>query len=128
MSNVDTAKAAYEAFSSGDMETLSGYFAENAEWQTSDELPNGGTTSGREAVLENFGRIPQYWSEFSVVPEDFIDGGDKVVVQGTQRGTASGGGGQFEAGFLHLMEFDADGKVVRGEFITDSAKALKALG
>ena len=128
MSNVDTAKAAYEAFSSGDMETLSGYFAENAEWQTSDELPNGGTTSGREAVLENFGRIPQYWSEFSVVPEDFIDGGDKVVVQGTQRGTASDGGGQFEAGFLHLMEFDADGKVVRGEFITDSAKALKALG
>jgi hypothetical protein len=26
------------------------------------------------------------------------------------------------------MEFDGDGKLVRGEFITDSAKALKALG
>lgn len=128
MSNVDTAKAAYEAFSSGDMETLSGHFADNAEWHTSDELPNGGTTSGRDAVLENFGRIPQYWSEFSVTAEDFIDGGDKVVVHGTQRATAAEGGGQFEAHFLHLMEFDADGKVVLGEFITDSAKALKALG
>lgn len=128
MSNVDTAKASYEAFSSGDMETLSGYFAENAEWESSDQLPNGGTTSGRDAIIENFGRIPQYWSEFSVTPEDFIDGGDKVVIKGTQRATAAEGGGQFEAGFLHLMEFDADGKLVRGEFITDSAKALKALG
>jgi uncharacterized protein len=129
MANVDTARGAYEAFSSGDMATLAGYFAENAEWQTSDELPNGGTTSGRDAILETFGRIPQYWSEFSVTPEDFIDGGDKVVVQGTQRATAAQGGGhQFEAGFLHLFEFDGDGKVVRGEFITDSAKALKALG
>lgn len=128
MGNVDTARAAYEAFSSGDIGALTGQFAEDAEWQTSDELPNGGTTRGRDAIFENFGRIPQYWSEFSVTPEAFIDGGDKVVVQGTQRATAAAGGGQFESGFLHLMEFDADGKVVRGEFITDSAKALKALG
>ena len=113
MSNVDTAKAAYEAFSSGDMETLAGYFAENAEWHTSDELPNGGTTSGRDEILANFGRIPEYWSEFSVVPDDFIDGGDKVVVHGTQTGTAAEGGGSFEASYLHLMEFDSDGKVVR---------------
>jgi ketosteroid isomerase-like protein len=128
MSNVDTAKAAYEAFSSGDMETLSGYFAESAEWKTSDELPNGGTVTGREAVMENFGTIPQYWSEFSVTPDDFIDGGDKVVVHGIQHGTAAEGGGKFESDFLHLMEFDSDGKLVLGEFISDSAKALKALG
>jgi ketosteroid isomerase-like protein len=128
MGNVDTARAAYDAFSSGDMATLASYFAENAEWETSDQLPNGGTTSGRDAIMENFGRIPQYWSEFSVTPEDFIDGGDKVVIEGTQRATAAEGGGRFEAGFLHLMEFDGDGKLVRGVFITDSAKALKALG
>lgn len=128
MANIDTARAAYEAFGSGDMATLASQFAENAEWHTSDELPNGGTASGRDAILENFGTIPQYWSEFSVTPEDFIDGGDKVVIKGTQRATAAEGGGQFEAGFLHLMEFDGDGKVLRGEFITDSAKALKALG
>ncbi len=128
MGNVDTARAAYDAFSSGDMATLAGYFAENAEWHTSDEVPNGGTTSGRDAIMQNFGRIPEYWAEFSVTPENFIDGGDMVVIEGTQRGTAKEGGGQFEATYLHLMEFDGDGKVVRGEFVTDSAKALKALG
>lgn len=101
-SNVDAAKAAYEAFSSGDMETLSGHFADNAEWQYIGRASRTAATSGRDAVLENFGRIPQYWSEFAVTAEGFIDGGDKVVVHGTQRATAAEGGGQFEAHFLHL--------------------------
>jgi ketosteroid isomerase-like protein len=125
MSNVDTARAAYEAFSKGDLDALRESFAEDAEWQTSDELPLGGRTSGRDAIIENFGQIPNYWSDFSVEPEEFIDGGDDVVIKGTQRGT--GEGGSFEAPFLHLMHFE-DGKVTLGEFEGDSAKALKALG
>ena len=125
MSNVDTARAAYEAFSSGDMDALREMFAEDAEWQTSDELPLGGTTNGRDAIMENFAQIPNYWSEFSVKPDQFIDGGDDVVVHGTQH--ASGEGGSFDAPFLHLMHFE-DGKLTRGEFEADSAKALKALG
>jgi ketosteroid isomerase-like protein len=69
--NLETAKAAYEAFTSGDMETLKGLFAEDAEWQSSDELPLGGTTKGRDAILANFGQLPSYWSEFSVEPAEF---------------------------------------------------------
>ena len=125
MSNVDTARAAYDAFSSGDMDTLREMFAEDAEWVTSDELPLGGTTSGRDAIMENFAQIPNYWSEFSVKPDQFIDGGDDVVVHGMQHGV--GEGGSFDAPFLHLMHFEG-GKLTRGEFDADSAKALKALG
>jgi uncharacterized protein len=75
--------------------------------------------------MENFAQIPNYWSEFSVEPDQFIDGGDDVVVHGTQH--AKGEGGSFDAPFLHLMHFEG-GKVARGEFEADSAKALKALG
>ena len=125
MGNAEAAKGAYEAFGSGDLETLKAGFAEDAEWQTSDELPLGGVTRGRDAIMESFAQIPNYWSNFSVEASEFIDAGDKVVVKGTQR--ASGKGGSFEAPFLHLMEY-RDGKVVRGEFHADSAKALKALG
>jgi ketosteroid isomerase-like protein len=125
MSNVDAARAAYDAFSSGDMDSLREMFAEDAEWVSSDELPLGGHTSGRDAIIENFTQIPNYWSEFSVAPDQFIDGGDDVIVHGTQRGT--GEGGSFEAPFLHLMHFEG-GKLARGEFNGDSAKALKALG
>ncbi|MEK6250594.1 MAG: nuclear transport factor 2 family protein [Actinomycetota bacterium] len=125
MSNADTARAAYEAFAGGDMDALHEMFAEDAEWLTSDELPLGGLVRGRDAIMENFTRIPDYWSQFSVEPEEFIDCGDDVVVKGTQR--ATGEGGSFEAPFLHLMRF-RDGKLARGEFYSDSAQAVKALG
>jgi uncharacterized protein len=125
MSNVDTARAAYEAFGRGDLESLRDSFAEDGVWVTSDELPLGGVVEGRDTILGNFAQIPNYWSSFSVDPEEFIDAGEYVVVRGTQR--AGNDRGSFEAPFVHLMKFDGDGKVVRGEFFTDSAKAAKLL-
>jgi ketosteroid isomerase-like protein len=124
MPNVDTARSAYEAFGRGDLAALQGDFVEDAVWVTSDELPLGGVVEGRDAIMGNFAQIPNYWSSFSVEPEEFIDAGDYVVVRGTQR--AGNDKGSFEAPFVHLMKF-ADGKVVRGEFFTDSAKAAKLL-
>jgi ketosteroid isomerase-like protein len=124
MSNLDNARAAYEAFGRGDMDALRENFAEDAVWLTSDELPLGGEVRGRDQILENFAQIPNYWNSFSVEPETFIDGGDYVVVRGTQR--AANDQGEFEAPFLHLLEF-RDGKTIRGEFYSDSAKATKLL-
>jgi ketosteroid isomerase-like protein len=126
MSNVDTARTAYEAFGRGDLESLSNDFAEGAVWYTSDELPLGGETRGRDAIMANFAQIPDYWSSFSVEPSEFIDGGEYVVVLGTQR--ASNDKGSFESPFVHVMKYDGDGKLVRGEFHADSAKAAKLLG
>jgi ketosteroid isomerase-like protein len=125
MSNLDTARSAYAAFGSGDMAALQESFAEDAVWITSDELPLGGETRGRDAIIANFAQIPNYWTSFSVEPEEFIDAGEYVVVRGTQR--AGNDKGSFEAPFVHLIKYDADGKTVRGEFFTDSAKAAKLL-
>lgn len=125
MSNVDTARSAYEAFGRGDLAALQDDFAEDAVWVTSDELPLGGETRGREAIIANFAQIPNYWSSFSVEPSEFIDAGDTVVVLGTQR--ASNDNGSFESPFVHVMKYDSDGKLVRGEFHADSAKAAKLL-
>lgn len=124
MSNVDTARSAYEAFGRGDLPALQESFAEDGVWVTSDELPLGGEVRGRDQILANFAQIPNYWTSFSVEPEEFIDAGDYVVVRGTQR--AANDKGSFESPFVHLMKFE-DGKVVRGEFHSDSAKAVKLL-
>jgi ketosteroid isomerase-like protein len=124
MSNVDTARSAYDAFGRGDLETLKETLAEDGTWLTSDELPLGGETRGRDAILANFAQIPNYWSSFSVEPEEFIDAGDWVVVRGTQR--AGNDSGSFEAPFAHLLRFQ-DGKIARGEFYADSAKAAKLI-
>ena len=123
--NIETARTAYETFGRGDLEALAGMFTEDAEWTTSDELPLGGTVTGRDQIMANFAEIPSYWSAFSVEPEEFIDGGDVVVVRGTQR--ATGEGGNFESRFAHLI-WIRDGQLARGEFYADTAKAAKALG
>jgi uncharacterized protein len=81
MSNVDTARSAYEAFSRGDLEALKEMMAEDGTWLTSDELPLGGETRGREEIIGNFAQIPSHRSSFGVEPEEFIDGGEWVVVR-----------------------------------------------
>ncbi len=124
MSNVDTARSAYEAFGRSDLASLQESFAEDGVWVTSDELPLGGEVHGRDQIMANFAQIPNYWTSFSVEPEEFIDAGDYVVVRGTQR--AGNDKGSFESPFVHLMKFE-NGKVVRGEFHSDSAKAVKLL-
>jgi ketosteroid isomerase-like protein len=124
MSNVDTARSAYEAFGKGDLETLKEGFAEDAVWVTSDELPLGGTVEGRDQIMANFAQLPDYWDAFLVSPEEFLECGDYVVVRGTQK--AGNDKGSFEAPFVHLLKYQ-DGKVVRGEFFTDSAKAAKLM-
>jgi ketosteroid isomerase-like protein len=125
MSNLDTAKEAYEAFGKGDLATLQEGFAEDAVWVTSDELPLGGEVKGRDAIMGNFAQIPNYWTSFSVEPSEFIDAGEYVIVLGTQRASNDKGG--FEAPFVHVLKYDGNGKAVRGEFFTDSAKAAKLL-
>jgi hypothetical protein len=124
MSNLAAAKEAYDAFGRGDMEALK--FTDDITWSTSDELPLGGETHGREAVISNFSHLPDYWSEFTVTPKRFLEDGDTVVVTGTQTAVAKNGG-RFEAPFAHVLEY-RDGEAARGEFYGDSAKALKALG
>jgi ketosteroid isomerase-like protein len=125
MSNVDTARSAYEAFGRGDLEALKEWLAEDSVWITSDELPLGGRVEGRDAILANFAQIPTYWSSFSVDPEEFIDAGEYVVVRGVQR--AGNDKGSFEAPFVHVIKYGAGDKAVLGEFLGDSAKAAKLL-
>ncbi len=123
--NVEVVRSAYEAFQGGDLEGLGQYFTEDAEWETPDSLPLGGVVRGRGAILGNFAQIPTYWTKFSVNPDEYIDAGEHVVVRGVQR--ATGAGGSFESRYLHLFKL-SDGKIVRGEYIGDTAKAKEALG
>jgi uncharacterized protein len=125
MSNVDTARSAYEAFGSGDLAALQETFADDAVWVTSDELPLGGQVEGRDQIMGNFAQIPNYWTEFSVEPREFIETDSYVIVRGTQH--AANEKGSMDAPFVHVIEYDADGKLARSEFFTDSAKAAKLL-
>jgi ketosteroid isomerase-like protein len=123
--NVQTTRDSYAAFKRGDLQGLREYCAEDMEWESPESVPNGGVTRGLDAVVAGFAALTHDWSEFVVEPDEYIDAGDHVIVRGVQRGT--GPGGSMESRYLHLVTF-RDGKMVRGEFIADTAKSLAALG
>jgi ketosteroid isomerase-like protein len=125
--DVDNAKAAYQAFGNGDLQGAAENLSDDVEWWTSPELPEGGTIKGKDAVVEAWSQIPNYFSEFAPTPSEFIDGGDRVIVLGTLRATAKDSGSSFESPYAHVF-YTADGKTTRAEFHSDSAAQLKALG
>ena len=80
--DVETIKTAYEAFGQGDLQGAAKEFTDDVEWWSSPEVPEGGTVNGKDAVVESWSNIPNYFSEFAAEPREFVDAGDKVCRPG----------------------------------------------
>ncbi len=124
MNNVQAAKEAYGAFGSGNMTELESKFSDDVVWISSDEMPDGGEIHGSSEVIAAFEHLVSTWPTFSVVPEEFIDGGEWVTVRGTE--TLANEKGTVTTPYAHLIKFD-HGKIVRSEFLVDTAKTTSLL-
>jgi ketosteroid isomerase-like protein len=90
--DVDTIKGAYEAFGRGDIPGVLAVLHDDAEWDVPASVPWGGVSRGPEEVGAFFGRLMEYFDEFTVTPAQFLDAGDHVVVLCELRGRAKDGG------------------------------------
>jgi uncharacterized protein len=126
-SNVQTAKASYEAFARADLPAVLECFHTDVEWHAAEGLPWGGVHKGREAVAQDvFGALMAAFDGFSLTTEQFIDGGDFVVVLGRYGATAKVSGKPLDAAFAHVWELE-DGKLKRYYHYTDTVKFRDAL-
>jgi len=125
--NVAAVQEAYQAFSQGDIAGAVAGIAEDADWVTSDELPLGGTLHGRDEIAKAWSQIPEYFDEFSVKPDEFIDAGDRVVMPITARGRPHG-----SAQTVEVPETQGytvrNGTIVEVREYPTKAEALKILG
>ena len=122
-SDVDTVRAAYEAFARGDAAAVLARLDASVEWI---EMGGGASPSGAfigpEAVGGGvFAVIGATFDEYHVDPTEYLDEGDRVVVTGRFSGTNKGGA-QLDTGFTHTFEM-RDGKVVRFENRPDDPQA-----
>ena len=129
MSNVEILKGLYEAFRQGDTQSVIAGLHPEIEWVEPEleGLLYGGTHRGLEAVIDEvLAVIPQTWERVELEPEEWIDGGDTVVVIGTfnARGKA-GRDGSWR--FAHVWQM-LDGKGARVEPFIDTLAELRALG
>ena len=123
-------RAAYEAFGRGDIPAVLGLMDPGVEWVESDAraIPTRGTYIGPQQVAENvFATVPQFWEEFTIVPEDFFSDGNTVIARGRVRAVAKNSGQSMNAPFVHVFTV-ADGKVARLTNHHDTAIWLETLG
>lgn len=120
--NAELVRRGYEAFSAGDMATLSEIFAEDAVWHAAGSGVLSGTKQGRDAVLAYFGELgSRSQGSFDVTVTDII-GGERHTVA-LQHTHAEGNGKTLDSDGALSFEV-RDGKIVSGrEFFDDTAEA-----
>jgi ketosteroid isomerase-like protein len=93
--NVQIVRSVYENFATGDIPAVLAVLDPDVEWIENSQafLPHRGTHRGPDAVASTvFAMVVEHFDEFAVVPEQFHDAGDVVVVEGRAVGTTKTGG------------------------------------
>lgn len=121
----------FQLFAQGKFDRLAqDFFHADAEWVEPDAegyVFAGTRRSFRAVVDEIFSQIPRHYSEFRVEPDQFLDGGETIVVTGRFVGAAKSTGERFEIPFCQLYTYRGD-KIARARNYTDTASHIRALG
>jgi ketosteroid isomerase-like protein len=123
---VKSLRRVYEALSRWDVDDFVNAVTHDFELISPDTLPWGGTRHGHGG-LRTFAAIFQDhvegpWAD----PDDFLDAGDRIVVQGRLRGRGRVSGEEFEVEFAHVWTL-TDGMPSRCRSYFDPAPILAAI-
>ncbi len=105
MSNLDLARGLYDAFGRGDLDAVRAGMAADVRWVEPESLPYGSQV-GFDAILQNILAVALAQVEgFATRPEEWIDGGDVVVVLGRYAGRSVVTGLDLDVAFAHVLRF-----------------------
>jgi ketosteroid isomerase-like protein len=109
-------------FLDGDVDEALTYADPEIVWNPIEELP----TQGHGAVRASLARWKGEWDDYEVMPEEFVDRGDRVLATVRVRGRGRGSGVEIDARFYDLYTL-RDGKIVRMDQFTERSQALEAV-
>jgi ketosteroid isomerase-like protein len=92
-------------------------------WNPIEESP----TQGHEAVRASLARWKGEWDNYRLMPEEFVDSGDRVVVTVRLGGRGRGSGIEIDARFYDVFTL-REGKIVRMDQFTEQSEAFQAVG
>jgi ketosteroid isomerase-like protein len=123
---IQAVRRIYDALSKWNVDELEKDVTHDFELILPETVPWGGTRHGPDGV-EVFATIFRDWVDGQWAdPDDFVDGGDLIVVLGRLRGRAKATGKEFEEHFVHVWTI-TDGMPSRCRSYFDTAPIMAAL-
>jgi ketosteroid isomerase-like protein len=126
-SEIQALQRIYDAFSRWDIDELAKGVTHDFELIMPETVPWGGTFHGGDGVRAFAtvfrDHVEGQWAD----PDDYVDGGDTVVVLGRLRGRAIATGREYEVHFAHAWTL-SDGMPVWCRSYFDTAPIMAALG
>lgn len=100
----DLARAAWQAVSESDVDSLRRLVADDVVWHASGRGPRSGSYRGREAILEYLAGIGEDADEFDLELDDVLVGEERTAI--LFRVSGQRGARLLEAGFVLLIRFE----------------------
>jgi ketosteroid isomerase-like protein len=113
---------------SGEPPTHTDLLAPDFEIDLSRRVFNPAVYRGIDGLARLNDEIRDVWEEFRVVPEQFIDAGDRIVVMEKIRGRGRSSGVEVETRTYATIWTLHDGQVTRVQVGVDPNEAVKAVG
>ena len=127
--NVELVREGYATFLRGDVNAVLawGGIDPEIEVRAAEMFPGEVSYHGYAGYLAYMERWMESWEEYELIPEEFIDAGDQVVVIYRAIGRGQDSGVEVEGRRAHVWTI-RDGKAVRWEIFARPAEALEAAG
>jgi ketosteroid isomerase-like protein len=125
--NLRVVRGLFESFGRGDVPGILRLLDEDVDWHIKGPavVPYFGPRRGHEGALDFFGKLGTAVEFERFAPEDFLAGGDKVVVTGGERGRVRATGKSFDNDWAMVFTL-RDGKITRFRSHEDTAAVAEA--
>lgn len=125
--NSDALKRGYDAFNSGDVDTVREIFADDIRWEgpNTEGVPMSGVHEGKDAVLQALGQIGENFERFHVSPDEMVEDGGTIVVLSNLDGKTKSGN-EVKLPGIEVWRM-SDGKAKRVQSLNDTAELKNAL-
>ena len=123
-SNVELVQAVYDRFRGGDTEGALALYSPDVEVHDRPEIPDPKVHHGHEGVLAALYESRSEFAALDILPEEFIDTGDRVIVVCLFVGRGRESGVPVEQRLCHAWTV-RDGLVTRMEVHSDRDAALR---
>jgi ketosteroid isomerase-like protein len=125
--NLKVVRSLFECFGRGDVPALLGLLDGDVDWHIKGpaEVPYFGPRRGHEGALDFFGKLGTSVEFENFAPQEFLAGGDNVVVVGTERGRVRATGKSFDNDWAMVFTL-RDGKITKFRSHEDTAAVAEA--